>query len=285
MKNVFNLSGACFICLLMLAFSSCSKEENETSASQQGILKFQYNINDQVDLNLVQKYHDAIILGIKGLLNDSLFIHSAIQLALSTDSLSEQMDYYAHLDEISAAFDSNERDLYSIMLDNISNYTTDQSIISTFQSNGFSFQNGLYNFRPRLFLIHLDEIDYSQPNQIAKLLFSNYTLGDIPVWSRNMSTGNYSLDTLNVSYLDSLPIWVVSSSIYDIRSNLVLENVALEAGGKKKCKKSNTTGWCVNSGKKCKCEYGDPIDNVQYIQDLFYAFVNGTLALNFYIQN
>ncbi len=284
MKNLFYLSVTSF-CLLMFTLFSCSKEGNETANSPKEHLQFLNNINNQVDLNLVQKYHDAIIYGIQGLLNDTLFINSALQIAMSTDSLSEKMDFYAHLDEISSVFESNERDLYAVMLDNISAQTMDQSIISIFQSNGFSFQNGFYDFRPRLFLIHLDENNYSQPIQIAKLLFSNYTLGAIPVWSRDISIGNFSLDTFNVSILESLPIWVVSSSIYDIRSNLALDNVALEAGGKKKCKKSATTGWCVNSGKKCKCEYGDPIDNAQFIQELFDSFVNGTLGEEFYISN
>ncbi len=266
----------------LFLISSCVKVEPDTANTytpnaQTG--SRQANIAD------IQKYNDAVLLGTLDLLDDNLFVNSAISIALATFDVSEYTDYYAYFDELSAVFANANRDLLAEMVSSVSNHTADLSMVNILRTNGFAYSNGYYLFRPRLFLIHLDEMSYQSPSQAARLVFSNQDLGNIPVWSRNHLSNGFSMSTLNVSDLDANPVWVVSSSVVDVRNNEEVDLIEFEAGGKKKCKESNTTGWCVNSGKGCKCHYKDAINEASANFGLINAFINGTLDMQYYIGN
>lgn len=271
------------IALLILATlaTSCSKVGPETSGSDPAPLTFR----NLASISEIQQYHDAIILGTLDLLDDSLFVHSAINIALSTETLSEQSDYYAHYQEVATVFSNHNRNLLAEMIHSASNHSTNPVFPAALQSYGLSYPFSYYVLRPRLFLIHLDTQAYYNPTQMARLTFSDLDMGLIPVWTQVNDSKGFTQETANVSVLEDNPVWTVSSSIVDTRNAAQVDAVAFEAGGKKKCKKSSATGWCVNSGKKCKCHYGDPIDEKIANLDLVNAFLSGTLEPEYYIGN
>lgn len=106
------------------------------------------------------------------MLGDTLFVNSAIRIALTTDRISEYSDYYCHFDDLATVFSNNSRDLFLEMKASIINHTSDTVALNLFKSNGFSYSDSLYLFKPRLFLIHLDSLDYHYPCKVARLEFS-----------------------------------------------------------------------------------------------------------------
>lgn len=237
----------------------------------------------ETSIEEIQAYHDAILLGTLDLLDDQFFIQNAINLARNTYGIAEYTDYYAYYEELDEIFNNANRDFLAEMIASAANHSTTANAVNILSEHGLSFVTDLYDFSPRLFLINLDKTTYQNPIQIARLSFSNWDLGDIPLWARSGLSANFTLDTVSANILDQNAIWVVSSGIIDISLEKEVDVIGFEAGGKQKCIKSATTTWCVNSGKQCKCVYGDPIDQMQANIELIQAFIQGDLGEEHYI--
>lgn len=264
-----------FVVLVQL---SCVEQDSLQPSDRLVVLR-----STETSVEEIQAYHDAILLGTMDLLVDPFFVQQAISLARTTFSISEYTDYYAYYEELAEIFNGANRDLLAEMISSAANHSSTSTAVDILSEHGLSFVTDLYDFSPRLFLINLDETTYQNPTQIARLSFSNWDLGDIPLWTSSGLSANFTLDTVSATILEQSPIWVVSSGILDITLDKEVDVIGFEAGGKKKCEKSTTTTWCVNSGKQCKCVYGDPIDQMQANFDLIEAFINGELGEEYYM--
>lgn len=270
-----------FFFAVALVLSACNQKSPTDERLNEAVEEVQTMDAPPVfnSIQQTQQYHDALTLGTLDLLQDPFFISKAIRLAAETYEASEQSDYFAYLDELAVTFEEANRNLLEEMIQSATNNGATEEQLALLRDNGLQYTFDNYRFFPRLFLPGLDELDYSKAEDAARLSFSKMDGGTVPVWNRT-AEGSFSRgQNANAQSLTESPVWLVSSRVLDTTKDMEVDMLYIEAGGKKKCKKSKTTGACSISGKKCKCYYG-PADG--YAREIN-NFINGTIEEDFYI--
>jgi hypothetical protein len=255
--------------LVLASIIGCQKEAVKTNPTKINTGKHK---NTTSVVNSMQNY-----LGIVSLATIDLFKRSDIKEMLLTISaensgLSDSSDFYVYLDQLILRYENTYSvDVVEIMEESIINNGGTMADVELFQEFLHTYVIDNFEFRIRYFLPYRNEYYTSMtlPNHpnFGVLLFSIDENYDFP--GMEYSNNDYTVTTFNYDDMDTEPIVLISSSVYNTNTNEDIDIKMIEACGR--CKPDNTipSEFCAAKGHQCKCE-SPPISFInEFVSNLF----------------